>query len=370
MRRFREVVSATAIAFSFIGGTIPAAVLVPVAAKEAEAQEQTSAVYIYEDDEVKLKDYHSIPYTASVQEITDADVEEDMNFTAQEYCTYEKIMDGRAKYQDMVAIDYTALMDGEEFDADKNFILTIGDGFMPDELEAGIVGMTPGTKKQIHVIFSADYGEEMDGKEADFDVTLNYICGEAIVPEVTDSFVKENLGFDSVEKFREETRKQLEESARSSFEFEKEEQVMASFMELGKVDEGLIDMEQAQADADESIEQYKAIASMFGMSYEEFLENQEMTEEEFRQRALEDAAGQQKLDILMKKTAQLEGVKCTGEDAENFLKDMADEYGETLDELKKEIEDSGDDPVEYAKEQVIAEKVKKILMDGAVQVSE
>ena len=72
--------------------------------------------------------------------------------------------------------------------------LTLGSGTYIDNFEDQIVGHTPGETFDVTVTFPEDYGnEDLNGKEAVFETTLNYIK-ESVTPELTDDWVKENLG--------------------------------------------------------------------------------------------------------------------------------------------------------------------------------
>ena len=70
----------------------------------------------------------------------------------------------------------------------------MGSGTYIDNFEDQIVGHTPGETFDVTVTFPEDYGnEDLNGKEAVFETTLNYIK-ESVTPELTDDWVKENLG--------------------------------------------------------------------------------------------------------------------------------------------------------------------------------
>ena len=69
----------------------------------------------------------------------------------------------------------------------------MGSGTYIDNFEDQIVGHTPGETFDVTVTFPEDYGnEDLNGKEAVFETTLNYIK-ESVTPELTDDWVKENL---------------------------------------------------------------------------------------------------------------------------------------------------------------------------------
>ena len=84
-----------------------------------------------------------------------------------------KIEDG-----DTVNIDYTGYVDGKAFDGGSTdgsgADLTIGSGSYVDDFEEQLIGYHPGDSVTVRVTFPEDYGnEELNGKEAEFDVTIN-----------------------------------------------------------------------------------------------------------------------------------------------------------------------------------------------------
>lgn len=81
---------------------------------------------------------------------------------------------------DTVNIDYVGSIDGVEFDGGntqgQGTDLTIGSGRYIDDFEEQLIGAHPGDSVEVTVTFPEDYGnEELNGKEAVFDVTVNGI---------------------------------------------------------------------------------------------------------------------------------------------------------------------------------------------------
>lgn len=81
---------------------------------------------------------------------------------------------------DTVNIDYVGSIDGVEFDGGntqgQGTDLTIGSGSYIDDFEEQLIGAHPGDNVEVTVTFPEDYGnEELNGKEAVFDVTVNGI---------------------------------------------------------------------------------------------------------------------------------------------------------------------------------------------------
>ena len=142
-------------------------------------------------------DYADITIDAALGEVSDEDVTAfiEQNYLSS-FSTTEQVTDRAAADGDTVNIDYVGTVDGVEFDGGstqgKGTNLTLGSGAYIEGFEEQIVGHTPGETFDVNVTFPEDYTEELAGKDAVFETTLNYI-NETVLPELTDDWVAENL---------------------------------------------------------------------------------------------------------------------------------------------------------------------------------
>lgn len=143
-----------------------------------------------------LVDYENISIPEDEVAATDEEVEEEINSVLEEYKalstdTSLEIADG-----DEVNIDYVGTIDGVEFEGGNSngagYDLTIGSGSFIDDFEQQLIGHKPGEDVTVEATFPEDYSndETLAGKDAVFAVTINGIMK---VPELTDTFVAENL---------------------------------------------------------------------------------------------------------------------------------------------------------------------------------
>lgn len=144
-------------------------------------------------------DYADITIDADLGKVTDEDISSyiDQNVLSN-YATDEQITDRAAADGDTVNIDYVGSIDGVEFDGGNTqgngADLTLGSHSYIDDFEDQIVGHMPGETFDVTVTFPEDYGnEDLNGKEAVFKTTLNYIKVSKN-PELTDDWVASNLG--------------------------------------------------------------------------------------------------------------------------------------------------------------------------------
>lgn len=152
------------------------------------------------NDYVNLPDdYADITIDAGLGVVTDDQIDEYINTNIlANYATTNQVTDRAAADGDTVNIDYVGRIDGVAFDGGdtkgNGADLTLGSGTYIDNFEEQIEGHTPGETFDVTVTFPEDYGnDDLNGKEAVFETTLNYI-EESVTPELTDDWVKENLG--------------------------------------------------------------------------------------------------------------------------------------------------------------------------------
>lgn len=138
---------------------------------------------------VTAGEYKNLTVTyESADEITDEDVNDHVaDHIAHVSEDIATVTDRAAALGDAVNIDYVGKIDGVEFDGGsaEGAGLLLGSDSMIDGFEDGIVGMNTGDTKTIAATFPEDYGvEELNGKTAHFEITLNTIYGEEIFDEV------------------------------------------------------------------------------------------------------------------------------------------------------------------------------------------
>ena len=152
---------------------------------------------------VKALDYVTLPenfasltFKRSEIEPTEEEIQNEIDSLLSDHATEKQVTDRAAADGDTVNIDYAGSVDGVAFSGGtySGYSLTLGSGTFIDGFEDQIVGHTPGETFDVTVTFPEDYGnEDLNGKEAVFETTLNYIK-ESVTPELTDDWVKENLG--------------------------------------------------------------------------------------------------------------------------------------------------------------------------------
>ncbi len=166
---------------------------------------------------VTLPEYKGIEMTKEELEGSEAALQEQIDLILAEHTSYEQIKDGVVADGDTLNIDYVGSINGVEFQGGntggQGTLVTIGVTQYIDDFLEQLIGHKPGENFNIEVTFPENYGnEELNGKDAIFNITINYIQGEEIKAELNDE-IAEYYGFDSVEALKDDIRKWLKTSA-------------------------------------------------------------------------------------------------------------------------------------------------------------
>ncbi|WP_104753415.1 trigger factor [Helicobacter salomonis] len=129
----------------------------------------------------------------SVEEITQAQVQERLDLLAKERSTFSDAPEGSAVSKGHgVVVDFEGLLDNQPFEGNRaqNFALIVGEGRLIEGFEKELVGMKVGDEKYFSVHFPKDYANTtLADKEVSFRVKLHQIQVRKI-PEIDEEFVK------------------------------------------------------------------------------------------------------------------------------------------------------------------------------------
>lgn len=198
------------------------------------AAEATTAVS-YQETEIamdaakyiQLGKYKGLTINGISTEVTDQDVMNEIQYTIDQGTSYEEVTDHDTVVKgDYVNVDYTTTVDGkvDDLDSDADVDLKIGGGEYVlgknFDMETPLIGAKKGETKTLQLTFPKNYqdNEKVAGKDCIVKVTINKIEKE-VKPELTDDFVKKNTEYSSVEEYKSQVRKELEETKDSDGEY-------------------------------------------------------------------------------------------------------------------------------------------------------
>lgn len=269
-----------------------------------------SSIDVVKEGYITLGNYKAVELDFS--EVSDAELEakiRDLVLDEQ----YDTFTAGRAAEDgDIVNIDYLGKVDGEAFEggAAEDQTVFIGEGAFIEGFEDGIIGMNEGDTKVIDVTFPEDYhSEELAGKAATFDITLNIVYDPQIRTVAQNEAMAENLA--KATEMDEDERKSLAWNA------------VLSEATVNKYPEKLL----KNLTEERYNSNINSFMQMFGLTSVEELFATGLDEEYFRSAAKSEAEGIIKEELVVYAIAQAEGFTVSKEEYNAKVKDMAAFYG-------------------------------------------
>lgn len=310
--------------------------------------------------DVKLGAYKGIKIEKVEYNVKDEEIESEVERLLNQHSTEEKVEGRPAKDGDITVIDYSGAIDGVKFDggtAEKQN-LTLGSKTFIPGFEEQIVGMNIGETKDITVKFPDDYGaEELKGKEAVFTVTLHEIK-EKKLPELTDEFVKEKTGKETVEAYKTSVKERLEKANSERAERETEDKIVKAITDASETEipEVLIENE-----IDNMVQQVSYRLMYQGLKFEDYLKYTKQTEKDYREGCKESAKEHVKTQLVIDKILDEEKIEATEEEIDAKIEEQAKSVGKTKEEYAKNFDAR---QKSYIENNVIIEKLFKFLKEN------
>jgi trigger factor len=141
--------------------------------------------------DVVLQPIESLQVDRLMADVTETDIDAMIERLRKQQIKYVAVTRAAAN-GDKVTIDFDGQIDAVAFPGGKgtNVAIVLGEGRMLPELEQGLIGATPGEKREVSVNFPADYrATELAGKLAIFATDVKSI-EEPVLPEVDEEFFK------------------------------------------------------------------------------------------------------------------------------------------------------------------------------------
>lgn len=332
------------------------------ASEEEEAATFTYDPVLYEDltsKVVSLGDYKGLEATRVVEEVTDEDVQKEVDGVRK---SYSEVVDVErpAELGDIVLIDYTGYVDGETSDSlqGKEYSLELGSGTFIPGFEDQLVGASAGEDVEVNVTFPEEYNPQMAGKDARFEVHVQNVQ-EYQLDEWGDDFIRENLDYDSEEAMKTTIREELEQTASEEADANVEYDLIQKFLDNCEFEIQDADVE---AYIDDMMSEYETYATAYQMELEDFLQQaMGITEAQLREMFRETANFRVKMTISFHEVAEAEGLAVTQEEYMERGESLAEEYGYDSVVDVEEVYSRA-----MIEEQMIQEKVIELIRENAV----
>lgn len=291
----------------------------------------------------ELGDYTKIEVDKMEVNVTDEEVERALESERQKNAVIREIDDRMAQDGDEVTIDYVGTKDGVAFEggsAEKQKLTLGSHSFIPG-FEEQVVGHGVGEEFDISVKFPEDYAaKELAGADADFHIVLHGIAVKEL-PEADDEFAQDVSEFDTIEEYKNDLKKNLEESRAQQNRAMQENQAIEELVKISdvKVPEVLIEEQ-----IDQELRNMAQQLQQMGLSMEQYISYTKANFEEMREHYRPAAESRVAGDLVLNSLVEKEKVEVTEEEIETELNRLAGLYGaQDAEDFIKRVKESGND---------------------------
>ena len=313
---------------------------------------------------VKLPEYKGIEVTKADLEVTEEDLEKELEKQLQNNARTVDVEDRAAAEDDTVDIDFDGYCDGEQFDGGKSegYSLKLGSHSFIDTFEDQIVGHNIGDEFDVNVTFPENYqAAELAGKPAVFKVKLNGIKAQE-VPAADDEFAQDVSEFDTLEEYKKSLKEKLAEAKAETAKRNQRDEA------IQKIADGCeIDIPDAMVDTQTSsmINEIAQNLAQQGIPMSMYYQVTNTTEESLKAQYRAQAEQQIRVALALEAIAEAEGIEVTDEDVNAELEKMAENYGMDPKTLLEIATDSDKDNIRLDKKN---EKAVDYVMESVVEV--
>ena len=229
---------------------------------------------------VKLGKYSGLTADHPVASVTEEEIASDINRRLEGSADMVSV-EREAKLGDSVIIDFVGYVDGKAFEGGSadNYELGLGSNSFVPGFEEAIVGMKAEEEKDINITFPTQYVAELAGKEAVFHVKLHEVK-EKVVPTLSDEAVLDlNIrDVKTVDELKEFVRKDLLQEKVNKIEQDYLNAIVDQIVADSEIEfpEDLLVKE-----TEAMIKNTKDQVERNGLTYEQFLQITDKTEESF-----------------------------------------------------------------------------------------
>lgn len=326
--------------------------------KKGEDVEITATVACF--PEVEAKDYFGLEVEKIEHEVTDEDVEKELERVQKAHSSMETVTDRKTEEGDTVILDFDGSVDGEHFDGGKaeNFELKLGSGQFIPGFEDQLVGKEAGEAVDVHVTFPEEYhAEDLAGKEALFECKINEIKKENL-PEINDEFASDVSEFETLDEYKKSIREKIQKQDDESADRIMRDSMVQKLTEVNDVDVPAVMVE---SEIDNMLQEMQQQLAMQGLSLDQYMKFTGMDANALREQARMDAQKRVELRILLKAIVKQENIEATEEDIEKELTTFAEQYGQPVEDVKKMLGDN----VRYFEEDVKSKKAIDMMFEKA-----
>lgn len=292
--------------------------------------------------EVTLGEYKGVEVEKADAAVTAEDVEAELKRVQEQNARLLTVEDRPVADGDQTVIDFEGFVDGKGFEGGKaeDYPLTIGSHSFIDTFEEQLIGKNIGEECEVNVTFPTEYhAAELAGKPAMFKVTVKEIKVKEL-PALDDEFASEVSEFDTLDEYKQDIEKKLQERKEKAAASQNEDRVVAKVVENASMEipEKMID-----AQVDNMLRETAQRMQSQGLSMDLYMKYTGMTADQMKDQMRPEAVKHIQTRLVLEAVVKAENIETSEEKLDEEIAKMAEAYKMEADKLKSYMTDSDKD---------------------------
>lgn len=314
--------------------------------------------------EVTLGEYKGMEVPKTDVTVTDEEVEAEVDKEREKNSRTIDVDDRPVQQGDQIKLDFDGSVDGVPFEGGKaeNYDLTIGSGSFIPGFEDQLVGAELGKELDVNVTFPEDYhAKELAGKAAVFKCKVNAIQVKEL-PEADDEFAQEVSDFDTLDAYKADVRKNLEERKQKSADNAKKNAAVEKAVANAEME---IPEPMVESQVRSMIDDFARRMQSQGLTIEQYFQFTGMDIAKLQEQMHPEALKRIENTLVLEAVAEAEKVEISDEQVEEEITKMAAAYRMDVEKIKEMLG-------EYEKDQIrkdlLLQKAAELIGEAAVEV--
>jgi trigger factor len=329
---------------------------------KGEAWELTAEVELA--PEIKLGEYKGVKVDKQDTEVSDAEVDEEIERLRQGQAELVLAEDVAASTGDTVVIDFDGSIDGDHFEggAGTDYNLELGSGSFIPGFEDQLVGHKAGEQVDVKVTFPEDYqAADLAGKDALFETTIHEVKVKE-VPELDDEFAKDvDEDVETLAELKAKVKTRLADAKVEAAKDAKEDQAISVVVGNAEVEGGEIPNAMIEEDVHRQMNQFFASMQQQGVSPELFFQITGQTEADLHKQYEDGAEKRVKTNLVLEAIVKAENIKPSEDEINAEVQSLAAEYGMDEAAIRSALSE------DMLSHDIAIKKVVDLIVDSAVE---
>ena len=307
----------------------------------------------------KIDGYFGIEAEKKVAEVTDEEVEAELNTIRERNSREIEVTDGESQMGDVCTIDYEGFVDGVAFEGGKgsDYPLKLGSGNFIPGFEEQVAGHKLEEEFDVSVTFPEEYhAKELAGKAAVFKTVIHKIK-HIELPALDDDFAKDVSEFDTMDEYRADVKAKIAKRHEDEADRKFEDAILDALIEKLKAD---IPEQMYIAETENFVRDYDNRLRMQGLDLKTYFQYTGMNLDTLRTQLRPQAEKQVKLRLALEAIAKKEKIKVSKADIEEEIKRIADAYQMEVDKVREMV------PADSVAEDMKVKKAMDLVKENAI----